>query len=269
MKKLSKGKKVTQENFTLPIRILTCLYAYGKYNHTISSELRITKQKRNYWLRKLETEGFIERPFHGYSEITESGKKRYRGLEKQQNKSLIRLENMRFKFPIIRGGNILIRSLQNHKIQTLKNNVTVHHGILNGFTVRIFDSTKNPCMEITSKKKLGNNIYELYCEARVDIQKMLIDVNDGNEVSLDLPEPSMKPEWAIPSPMASAILNVTQSSQIRTPKGIFNRSKDRNADWEVTDLGAALKILDMPNAIERIENKVNLVITSLNPTYFL
>jgi len=269
LRKLSKGKKLSRENFTLPRRILEYLFAYGKFNHTLSSELGISKQLLNYWLGKLEIDGTIERPFHGYSEITESGKKLYRGYEKQQNKSLIRLENMRFKFPIIRGGNILINSLQNHKNISLRNNVTVHHGILNGFSVRIFDSTKNPCLEITSKKILGHSIYELYYEAKADIQKMLLDVNDGNEVSLDPPEPSMKPEWAIPSPMASAILNVTQSSQIRTPKSTFNRSKGRNADWEVTDLGAALKILDMPNAIERIENKVNLVITSLNPAYFL
>jgi len=250
------------------MKILRCLDSYGKTNNYISEKLDISKQSAYYWLKNLKKEGFIERPHHGFNELTESGKKYLRGLENQNNKTLVRLENMRYKAPIFRGVTILIKSLQNHKTQNLKNNVTVHHGNLNGFTARIFDS-KNPCIEITSKQKLGTNIYEITYEAKTDIQKMLLDVDDGRDVSLGSLEPSMKPEWAIPSPMASAILNVTQSSQIRTPNGTFNRSKGRNADWEVTDLGAALKIIEMPNTIERIENKVNLVITSLNPTYFL
>jgi len=182
---------------------------------------------------------------------------------------LVRQENLRFKAPISRGTKILIDSLSNRKVSYLKNGVTQYFGILNGFNTRIFDAPKNPCIEFTCKKKHGNNICELFYEAKTDIQIMLLDVNDGEEVSLGPLEQSMKPEWAIPSPMASALLNLTGASQIRTDKGTFNRSKGRYADIEVTDLGAALKILDMPYAIERIENKVNLVITSLNPTYFL
>ena len=66
-----------------------------------------------------------------------------------------------------------------------------------------------------------------------------------------------KPEIAMPSPFASASLNTTGASQIRTDKGIMNRSKGRGADWEVNDLQEAQKVMDMPDTMARIEEKID------------
>ena len=67
---------------------------------------------------------------------------------------------------------------------------------------------------------------------------------------------SSEPEIAIPSPVASALLMTNGASQIRTNKGIMNRSKGRGADWEPTDLQQAQKIFDMPDAISRMEERL-------------
>ena len=45
------------------------------------------------------------------------------------------------------------------------------------------------------------------------------------------------------------------ASQIRTDKGIMNRSKGRYADWEPRSLQQAQKFVDMPDAITRLDEK--------------
>jgi len=269
MTKSSLSKNKSKKDFTLPRRILRCLFSYGLLNFTIRNTLGISKQNLDYWLKELKKDGFIKRPRHGYSEITESGKKCLRGLEEQNNKILVRQENLRFKAPILWGTKILIDSLVNPKVSNLNNGVTQYFGIFNSFQTRIMDAPKNPIIEFTCKIKYGNDICELYYEAKTDIQKMLLDVDDGEEVSLGPLEKSMKPEWAIPSPMASSLLNLTGASQIRTTIGTFNRSKGRFADMEVTDLGVAIKILEIPYTLERLEKKINGTIAASYPIYFL
>ena len=71
-----------------------------------------------------------------------------------------------------------------------------------------------------------------------------------------------KPEIAIPSPIASSLLQTSGASQIRTDKAIMNRSKGRGADWEVYDLQQAQKIVDMPDNLERIEQKLDQILSS-------
>lgn len=256
MTKSSISKNILQKNFTLPRRILSSLFSYPQLNYSLWNDLDITKQNLNYWINKLKKEGLIERPFHGFCQITEPGKKLIGGFEKDKNKSLVRLENMRFKYPIWRGVNTIISKLQNHKTQQLNNDVTVHHGTLNGFTARIFSSSTNPSIEITCEQKLGYDIYEMLYEARTDIEKMLLDVNNSQDIRLGVPESSMEPEWAISSPLAETVLSKTCSSQIRTSKGTINRSKGRNADLETRDIRLAQDIFQMPEWIKGISLNV-------------
>ena len=82
-------------------------------------------------------------------------------------------------------------------------------------------------------------------------------MNQQFDVELSEGYANGKPEIAIPSPIASSLLQTTGASQIRTDKAIMNRSKGRGADWEVYTLQEAQKIVDMPNVIARIEEKLD------------
>jgi len=264
----SPSKKTLLGKFYLTYKILYFLNECACMNSELVKTLQIPKQNLQHWLNELRKQGLIERIAHGLYDITDIGKKTLRGYAGAQNKQLIRLENMHYKFPIIKNYDYLINHYRWPQVRNM-NNMQIIDAKVFDFSIQIFASSQNPSLQIYCRQKLGHDIFEMMYEAKREAVFISEIIENNWKVKLGKPEPSMRPEWAIPNPIAEAVLTVTQSSQIRTPKGTFNRSKGRNADWEVTDLGAALKILDMPNAIERIENKVNLVITSLNPTYFL
>ncbi len=264
----NKSKKSLLGKFYLPYSILRQIFPVYATNYDIYSSLNIYKERLQYWLGKLTTEGLIERKYHGIYYITELGKKILRGYEEAGGKQLIRLENMRYKFPIIKNYDFLINQYHWANVDQLTNMRVIHMKVW-GFTVRIFASSKNPQLEICCKQKLGDNIFEMMYEAKLEVELIGKIIERDFKIKLGKPTPSMKPEFAIPHPMAEAILNVTQCSQIRAPRGTFNRSKGRNADWEVTDLRVATKILDMPNAIERIEMKLSSIISNSSPFLIL
>jgi hypothetical protein len=115
-------------------------------------------------------------------------------------------------------------------------------------------------LEITCEKKLGVNRYEIYYKARKQIEDSLTGMIKDSEITLGILEQSMNPEWAVPHLIAEVILDKTESSQIRTKHGVVNRSKGRNADWEVDDIIQAEKIMNMPNLMDEIHQNVNQII---------
>lgn len=254
------GKKFELKPFTTPYNIL---YGLSEKYDTIDEHVRylgIPKQNISYWLNKLEKEGLTTKVEHGIYEITWDGKNILRTLEKQSQKDLIRLENMRYKYPIHDGLDSFIKTTVWTKIQSL-NNIEVYHTEIYDHTVRVFAGKNNPCLEITCPKRHGYDIYEMMYTARTEIEMIARKVEEEYKVKLGNPSPSMKPEWAIPSPMAGAILNLTQSSQIRTPNGTINRSKGRNADLETRDIRLAHDILMIPKKIDEICNEISKIKT--------
>lgn len=249
------SKKNAFGNCTIPYRILRSMDFRSMTSSLLSKELGITKQVLNYWLRKLRDEGLIERPYRGIYDITDIGKKILDGFTIENGKSLVRLENMRFSFPIKKNLQYLQSNFRWKKTSKL-NGVTILYDKIWGHSIRIICNPTNPIVEITCKQKLGDNIYEMYDEAKDDVKTIAEIFAEQTKVVLGEPKPAMKPEWAVPSEMAEALLSATCSSQIRTPKGIINRSKGRNADLEVRDPRHAVAILEMPLRIERLEKMV-------------
>jgi len=267
--KESKSKKFVRKNCTLPYRILFhIVYGHAILPSQLTKYLKISKQRLDYWLKKLQEEHYVEKPYHGIYDITDLGKKVLRGFEKQQGKLLVRLENMRYKFPILKNYDYLINHYPWKKITKLKNIKIIHTKIW-GFTIRIICSHINPSIEICCQQKLGYDIYEMMYEAKSEVQIIANIIQEKRKVVLGEPEPSMQPEWAIPSPLSEALLSASCSSQIRTPDAVFNRSKNRDADIEVRDPRYALQILEMPKTIRRIENKIAMIGYGTFPVLFL
>ena len=111
MSNLSKGKNFVQRHFDNVYSILSSLDHGYNTNAGLTEYLGIPKQNTNYWLGKLCKEGLVDKPKPGIYEITKSGKKVYRGFKQQLNKDCIRLENMRFKYPIYEGLENLLNDL--------------------------------------------------------------------------------------------------------------------------------------------------------------
>lgn len=263
-------KNSVLENYTSPYntikwRVLSCIEGGYFTNALILTRLKITKQRLQYWLTKLLDEELIVRSEHGIYKISPAGKILLGGYIEQQNKSLIRLENMRYRYPIIEGLDEIVSSLDHYKAQNL-GNTKIHHGTYYGFTIRIFES-KNPSLEITCKQAHGYDIYEMMYKAKSSVESLATVINEIDNVKLGIPKPAMQPEWAIASPIAEHVLSLTGSSQITTPIGTYNRSKGRNADVETRDIRLAHEILLMPEMIRQIRQDLGELKSLLTPIF--
>ncbi len=218
----------------------------------LREELGIDKQNLNYYLQQYENEGILQKLQKGMYVMTESGKRIYDKYEHYKNKQLVRVENLKVTFVVEKGGEELEKNLKSKK-QQLKNNVTIYHANLKRHSTRLIVSKNQYKFEVTVTNALGINPSEAFHHAMLEAYGVANYLSDCFDVELSEGYANGKPEIAIPSPIASALLNTTGASQIRTDKAIMNRSKGRGADWEVYDLQDAQKIVDMPNTLERIE----------------
>ena len=258
-------KKDTRKNYThtaMAIEILMVM-KQGHYTHeVIRACLDISKEKLQYHLKKMVEQGLISKYVRGVYDITESGKKIHATYVESNGKKMVRLENMRFKFEIFEGTKKLFEYLKNPKKSNMKGFVQ-YHGKIQNLSACIRISEKYHSLEITCEKQIGKNSYELYYQARKQVEDILIGIINDTEIKLSIATPSMKPDWAVPHLIAETILNTTESSQIRTSYGVVNKSKGRNADWEVDNIIQAEKIMNMPNEIELIKNNLEKVLQLL------
>ncbi len=127
---------------------------------------------------------------------------------------------------------------------------------IDNHTVRLIKKEHGYNFQVYVTKVLGESPKEAYHQARVDADSVASNA-EWYGARLSEGWVSSEPEIAIPSPVASALLITNGASQIRTNKGVFNRSKGRGADWEPTDLQQAQKIVDMPNNLEKITESIS------------
>ena len=218
----------------------------------IVSELNISKQRVHYWLQKFKKEEWIESPFHGHYEITDSGKTIIDTYEQQFNKDLVRLENMRYKFAIVEGAEYLKDIVKNKwKRNTGLKNVDMFYTKIHDHSVSAFLG-KNPVLTINTTQKLGTDIYEMMYLARTELDALAEIIEKDYSITLGRIEAAMKPEWAIPSEQGKVVLNKTNSSQISTTNGVINKSKGRGYDVETRDIRLANKIYNLPFVVDDI-----------------
>lgn len=249
------SKKLSKKLFDQGYKVLS-VFRYGttspKY---LAIEMGISKQNLNYIFKQLMIEGLIKRRSKGSYYLTDSGKKIYDQYERYKNKQLVRIENMKVMFVVENGGNQFEKQLVSQK-KVLKNNVKIYHATLNLHSTRLIVG-KNYQFEVTITNSLGIDPNEAYHHAMLEAYAVANYVTKWFDVELAEGYCSGKPEIAIPSPIASALLKTTGASQIRTNKAIMNRSKGRGADWEVYDLQQAQKIVDMPDDIAMIKDTLD------------
>jgi predicted transcriptional regulator len=229
-----------------------------------------SKQNLNHYLKKYVQEGILQKLDKGMYVMTESGKRIYDQYEHYKNKQLVRVENLKVTFVVEKGGEELVKNLK-FKKQELRNNVTMYHAQLKRHSIRLIVSKNKYKFEVTVTNSLGITPSEAFHHAMLEAYDVANYLTNLFDVELSEGYANGKPEIAIPSPIASALLNTTGSSQIRTNKAIMNRSKGRGADWEVYNLQDAQKIVDMPDVITRLEEKMDrmelLLSRSSNPFY--
>jgi hypothetical protein len=238
-------------------RILSAL-RYGVTTPALlREELGIdSKQDLNHYLKKYVIDGLLTKPQKGMYVMTESSKRIYDKYEHYKNKQLVRVENLKVTFVVEKGGKELVKQLESKK-QQLKNNVTIYHANLKRHSTRLIVSKNQYKFEVTVTNSLGITPSEAFHHAMLEAYDVVNYLTSKFNVELSEGYANGKPEIAIPSPIASALLNTTGASQIRTDKAILNRSKGRGADWEVNDLQDAQKIVGMPDTLARIEEKLD------------
>lgn len=246
------SKKSEWEIFKSPqIFLLEVRYGVSTLSQ-LCDIFQMRKQNMRYYLKKLCEEGLLHQPDNGIYKITDNGKRICDQYERFKGKQLVRIENMHVAYHVIEGANRLFEILS-WKKGGLKHN-KVYTSKIENHTVRLIKKEGGWNFEVYVTKILDVTYLEAYHQARVDAD-LVASSAEKYGVKLSMGCVSSAPEIAIPSPIASALLTATGASQIRTNKGIFNRSKGRGADWEPTDLQQAQKIVDMPDAISRLEEK--------------
>lgn len=256
----SQSKKSLLENCTLAYKITTMIGKQSLKN--ICKTLEIDKQRLNYWIGKLVKSGIIERYGRGNYRLAETSKEILGELKLESRKEQIRLENMRYDITIFEGFDHLISTLKWDKIQPL-NEIKIYHGKFRGYTIRLF-SGKTPSMEVTCKQWFGYEPYTIMHYARNDIEWLVHDMEQKYGLKLGRLRQTMKPEFAIPSPLAEGVLTQMGASQIRTPEATFNRSNGRNADFEPKTLQLAHQVVQMPMTIEAIFEQVEIALNKLD-----
>lgn len=269
LKKYS-SKKLTKKIFHDGYKLLSLLRYGSTSPKFLAMEMGVPKQNLNYDLKKLQKEGVIRRRSKGSYYITYSGKKIYDQYERYKNKQLVRIENMKVIFPVEKGGSKLELELKSQKHE-LKNGVKIYHARLNLHSTRLIVGKNDFKFEVTITNALGIDPNEAYHMAMMEAYDVAYYLNHWFDVDLSEGYCTGKPEIAIPSPIASSLLMTTGASQIRTDKAIMNRSKGRGADWEVYSLQQAQKIVDMPETLARMEEKIDkipILGINLSPFYF-
>lgn len=255
----SQSKKFVLENCTLAYKITTMIGKQSLKN--ICKTLEIDKQRLNYWVGKLVKSGIIERCGWGSYRLVETSKEILGELKLESRREQIRLENMRFDISIFEGFDHLVSVLKWDKIQPL-NKIKIYHGKFRGYTIRLF-SGKSPSMEVTCRQWFGYEPYAMMYDVRKDIEWLVHDMEKKYGLKLGRLRQSMKPEFAIPSPLAEGVLTHMGASQVRTPEATFNRSKGRNADFEPKTLQLAHQVVQMPLTIEAIFEQNEIILEKL------
>lgn len=224
--------------------------------------MNMSKQLLGYYLKKMIDEGLLSTYSKGIYDLTDLGKKRHMAYVTEESKDMIRLENMRYKFEIFEGFEKLLKYVRGKKKHPMKNGVIQYTGKIKNLSVRLFTSKKDTkSLEITVEKRIGNNCYKLYYEARQQTEQALVGIIKDPEIKIGETHHAMKPEWAIPHPFTKSILKGTQSSQIRGEGWVLNQSKGRNEDWEVDNIAQVDRIMNMPNDIQLIKESLEYIIT--------
>jgi len=223
-------------------------------NAGICEQLGLYKQQTNYHIQKLLKLDYIEKIVGRTYTINKNGKKTLGGCSLLSLKQLPRLENMRYKFPILSGIKT-IRNYYTSDSQGKLNNSTVDNIKFGGNTIRIIHCT-SPSIEICCSHQYGWDPHELQEKALEEAKIIAQTITKQWNLVLGEPQSAMGPEWANPTPLAEAVLDASGSSQIRCVDGVFNRSKGRDADMEVYDPQYAQKILDIPKTLSRIEKSL-------------
>ncbi len=261
MKVASKSKKSSKKLQKIflhdPYGVLSVLRNGATSPAVLRKDLGIdSKQNLNHHLQKCVSEGILRKPDKGVYMMTESGKRIYDQYEHYKNKQLVRVENLKVTFVVKTGGEELAKQLRSKKTE-LKNGVVIHNAVLIHHSTRLIISKNQYNFEVTVTNSLGITPPEAFHYAMLEAYGVANYLTSQFDVELGEGYANGKPEIAIPSPFASALLQTTGASQIRTNKGLMNRSKGRGADWEVNDLQQAQKIVDMPDTLDEIMKKIN------------
>ena len=268
-------KKLVQKNCTntmstIRLDILNTIKLGSYTTALILHDLNVSKQRLSYHLRILVIQNILTRCSRGIYAITEDGKNIHTTYEKIKNKKLIRLENMRYKAQIYGNVKRILRDMQNGKKSQLKNSVIQYTGKIGGFSVKLLVSQKSNTFEITCNHVFGTDVYEIMYKARNQIELKFKGYMSGIELQMGMLQQSMKPEFAIPHKFSDIILDVNNTSQIRMGGTVFNRSQDRDADWEEDNIIRAGNVMRMPDDIQEIKKQLEqprIVYTTNYPMY--
>jgi len=248
---MSKSKKILPAYFTV-LKIIFSELRYGRAHSVkeIKEYTGFSKQRLNYWLEKLCEDGILLKRDRGIYGMTLHGKRIYDQYERLHDKQLVRIENMHVTYKVTGSVSKLFSRLTWKK--GMKN--IIYTSRIDNHTVRLIKKENGYNFQVYVTKVLGESPKDAYHHARVEADMIALK-SEWWGAELSEGWVSFEPEIAIPSPIASALLMTNEASQIRTNKGIMNRSKGRFADWEPRSLQQAQKIVDMPDAITRLEDK--------------
>jgi len=220
----------------------------GKSQTDITRELKWSKQRTNYWIKKLEKESYIQQENRSSTIIygLTSKSKKFLTWSKDAPKWEVFLHHVALKFPILETTT-KFDNLDWKEVH-LKNwikKVLKYQNIDGTFSLE-----RNPeNLIIWCQERVGVDPYKLFYESIRDILRFVDNLQNKNKVKLGTPALYRKPHFGINEPLM-AIIN--ESVQVSGPEE-WTDSSPFPGSIEFFEPHRIMQYLRMPDKIESCE----------------
>lgn len=255
MTKVGGGSKFYRKSRTLLAAILRL--ANDNLTQTqIARTLKMHKSNVHYHLKMAEKEGYIHTEVRDVVKVitlTQRGRKFLETYENDDRIPLLRLENIRFKAPIVQ---LTDRPLEpDWKRIQLHNWVQYQSGVDRVF-VRINDG-KHPNVEFQASAIDGHDPWDMVKDAYYECQRAAEKLQDLIGLKIGHLEVSSRPEWVIYDPVAREFCKYNGQITIHRAAKI-NASAPRSlGEFEFCDPYSALEYLRMPRTVCDMNERIS------------
>lgn len=237
-----------------------------KTQQELASYLHWTRHKVRYHTQKLLDDNMIIRSKGSqYYKLTPSGRSFLGTYDKRDKKTLQAIENARWKTKI-KNTNELKLFLKKYKFRknTKMKNIIQWNGNIDGFTIQINEG-KETSMIITHPTLYGSGLQSNWNQAESNIYNIIRNFNDKFNFNLTIPESLEAKQITLRDPISESLMKKTGGSQVKVGEKIsFDQSYHSEPRSEFAELGEAIDWANMPKSIVRIEQKIDIMASSMN-----
>lgn len=272
MPSTSTSKRSAQRAFT--VGLLLQKLNQGQHSQSIAKQLNKSKQLLNYYIRRLETEGYIQRKVRSNIVIYDLLPKGKEFLERHdsyfQRGVLPRFHRYAHKHVVLGGFEGLERFLPLVSGRQMNNGVVQVHGSFEfdneKFSVRRWHSPSREDLAIYIPATYSSSIGDALVKAGIKLDRVARAIQERWGIQLGEYEKMQGAEWAYEKdPFARYWYDLSAGGVVKTADGTIDASEGApEAEFFTTESAAAY--LRMPQAVQKQGNEIQAIKETLSQT---